>query len=345
MARKRPSRGQRSPTLKSVAEHVGLSPGTVSVVLNDSPAASAIPARTKEKILAAARELNYRPNYFARSLRNRRTFTVGVIAEELGDAYGSMVISGIEKTLRAKDYFFLTVIHRHDPILLSRYASMLLERGVEGLITVDTLLREAPLVPTVAIAGHRPLPNVNNIILDHDRCAYLALSFLKQLGHEKIAFMRGHPNSSDSAARWEGICKIGRELDIKIDNDLVVQITALDSTPELGYPFGKELLQRKKEFTALLAYNDMSAIGAMRAFEEAGVRVPADVSVIGVDDIVGAAHSKPSLTTVRQPLEMMGEIAANTLIERIEHDKHFPAQIAIEPELVIRASTAPVRSS
>lgn len=344
MARKRVSRGHGSPTLKSVADHVGLSPGTVSVVLNDSPAANAIPARTKEKILAAARELNYRPNYFARSLRNKRTYTVGVIAEELGDAYGSMVISGIEKALRAKDYFFLTVIHRHDPILLSRYASMLLERGVEGLITVDTVLREAPLVPTVAVAGHRPLDNVNNIILDHNRCAYLALSFLKQLGHEKIAFMRGHPNSSDSAARWEGICKVSRELDIKLDNQLIVQITTLDSTPELGYPFGKELLARKKEFTALLAYNDMSALGAMRAFEEAGLNIPHDVSVIGVDDIVGAANNKPSLTTVRQPMERMGEIAAETLIERIEHDRHFPGEIAIEPELVIRDSTGPVPS-
>lgn len=336
---------QAGPTLKSVAEHVGLTPGTVSAVLNDSPAARAIPDHTKERILNAARELKYRPNFFARSLRKKRTYTVGVIAEELGDAYGSMVISGIEKYLRSKDYFFLTVIHRHDAILLARYESLLLERGVEGIITVDTSLREAPPVPTVAVAGHRQLENVTNIVLDHDRCAYVALSFLKQLGHRKIAFMRGHPNSSDSAARWDAICKISRELNIELDHDLVVQITSLDSTTELGYPFGKELLSRKKEFTALLAYNDISAIGAMRAFDEAGLKVGRDVSVIGVDDIIEAAFSKPSLTTVRQPLEKMGQIAAETLIERIETEKQFPSDIAIEPELVIRDSTGPVRQS
>src|SRR3954471_25090159 len=138
-------------TLKSVANHLGLTPGTVSAVLNDSPAAQAIPQRTKDRIVAAARDLNYRPNYFARSLRKKRTYTVGVIAEEIGDAYGSMVISGIEQYLRKKDYFFFTVIHRHDPVLLSRYSHILLERGVEGFITVDTSLREAPPIPTVAV--------------------------------------------------------------------------------------------------------------------------------------------------------------------------------------------------
>jgi LacI family transcriptional regulator len=316
----------------------------VSAVLNDSPAARAIPQRTKDRILAAARELDYRPNYFARSLRKKRTYTVGVIAEEIGDAYGSMIISGIEKFLRNKNYFFLTVIHRHDPALLAHYSNILLERGVEGFITVDTSLLEAPSVPTVAVAGHRKLENVTNIILDHDHCAYVALSHLKSLGHKHIAFMRGHPNSSDSADRWNAICKVSKELGIEVNQDLVVQITSLDSTSQLGYPFAKELLLRKKQFTALLAYNDISALGAIRAFQEAGLRVPESISVVGVDDIREATFHTPYLTTVRQPLEKMGQISAETLIERIEAGTEFPPNIAIEPELIVRDSTCRVRS-
>src|SRR6202008_4116205 len=108
-------------TLKAVAQHLGLTPGTVSAVLNDAPSARSIPQETKNRIHAAAKELNYRPNFFARSLRNKRTFTIGVITEEIGDAYGSTVISGIEQYLRKRGYFFLTVAHRHDPELLDQY--------------------------------------------------------------------------------------------------------------------------------------------------------------------------------------------------------------------------------
>src|SRR6202043_2128269 len=162
-------------TLKAVAQHLGLTPGTVSAVLNDSPSARSIPQETKNRIHAAAKELNYRPNFFARTLRNKRTFTIGVIAEEIGDSYGSLVISGIEEYLRKRDYFFLTVVHRHDAELLSRYSQMLLERGVEGFITGDTTVNEEPALPTVAVAGHKKVKGVTNIVLDHYHAASLAL--------------------------------------------------------------------------------------------------------------------------------------------------------------------------
>src|SRR2546423_4910245 len=135
-------------TLKAVADHVGLAPGTVSAVLNDAPSARSIPEHTRLRIQAAARELNYRPNFFARSLRKKRTYTVGLIIEEIGDAYGSLIISGIEAYLRQHNYFFLTVIHRHDASMLREYSQLLLERGVEGFITVDTSLQEALPLPT-----------------------------------------------------------------------------------------------------------------------------------------------------------------------------------------------------
>src|ERR1700686_3838555 len=129
-------------TLKAVAQHIGLTPGTVSAVLNDSPSARSIPQETKNRIHAAAKELNYKPNFFARTLRNKRTYTIGVIAEEIGDSYSSPIISGIEQYLRQRDYFFLTVAHRHDPVLLNRYSQLLVQRGVEGFITVDLQLSE-----------------------------------------------------------------------------------------------------------------------------------------------------------------------------------------------------------
>lgn len=336
---------ERVVTLKAVAQYLGLAPGTISAVLNNSPSSRAIPLHTRTRIHEAAKILNYRPNYFARSLRQKRTYTVGVIAEEIGDSYGSMVISGIEEYLRMKDFFFLTVAHRHDPTLLDHYSHLLRQRGVEGFITVDTMLLEALSLPTVAVAGHRKIAGVTNVILDHRQAAFLALNHLAERGHKRIAFMRGNPLSSDSHDRWNGICEVANEIGIVIDPDLTVQIDILDPSPHLGYPFAQQLLDRNKPFTALFAYNDHSAIGAIRALQERGLRVPQDISVMGFDDIPGAAYHSPSLTTIRQPLVQMGRVSAQTLLERIENEKSVVQEIAIEPLLIVRESTGRVPTS
>jgi DNA-binding LacI/PurR family transcriptional regulator len=338
------TKGDRSKkpavTLRSVAEHVGLTPSTVSAVLNNSSASRSVPEHTKKRILAAARDLSYRPNFFARSLRVKRTHTIGVILEEIGDAYGSLVMSGIERYLREQNFFFLTVAHRHDKKLLATYSAMLRERGVEGFITVDTFLTEEPALPTVAVAGHRRIKRVTNIVLDHHHAASLALKHLVDLGHEKIAFMKGSAASVDSDDRWNAICEVAAKLGICMQPELIVQLEGDDPTPNLGYPFAKQLLARKQPFTALFAYNDISAIGSICAFQEAGLRVPDDLSVMGFDDIQSAAYINPPLTTVRQPLQKMGEIAARTLLDRIEGRVKYLPEIAIEPELVVRRSTA-----
>jgi LacI family transcriptional regulator len=331
-------------TLKELAEYVGLTKGTVSAVLNDSPSSKAIPQHTKDRILAAARELNYRPNFFARSLRKKRTYTVGVITEEIGDPYGGMVISGAEGFLSQHKYFFLTVAHRHDAHLLQQYASILVSRGVEGIITVDTSLTQALPVPTVAVAGHKRVKGVTNIVLDHMRAVELALRHLADLGHLDVAFIRGQAFSSDSADRWHSIETTAPKVGIRVRPELTVQLDDDDPSPMRGHMLVKELLARKQRFTALFAYNDISAIGAIRALREAGLRVPEEVSVVGFDDIRDAAYHVPSLTTVRQPLRKMGEIAAQTLVERIEGKKEYPNEIAIEPELVVRESTARIHS-
>ncbi|HLW99840.1 MAG TPA: LacI family DNA-binding transcriptional regulator [Candidatus Acidoferrales bacterium] len=331
-------------TLKAVAHHVGLTPGTVSAVLNNSVASQSFPQRTKDRVLAAARELNYRPNFFARTLRMKRTYTIGVITEEIGDPYGSTVIGGVEKYLRQHGFFFLTVAHRHDPKLLESYSHLLLERGVEGFITVDTSITQPPPLPTVAVAGHRRVKGVTNIVLDHQTAALMALKHLTQFGHKEIAFMKGPTSSSDSEDRWKSIIQVCRRLNIQVKPELTLRVEGNAASPDLGYPYAKLLISRNTGFTALFAYNDNLAIGAIRAIHEAGLRVPEDVSVVGFDDIQGAAYCNPALTTVRQPLEKMGEIAARSLLDRIENPKTYVPEIAIEPEFVVRKSTARPRA-
>jgi DNA-binding LacI/PurR family transcriptional regulator len=341
---KKDDKKQSAVTLKTVAEYVGLTPGTVSAVLNNSPASRSFPQQTKNRILAAARELNYRPNFFARSLRVKRTYTIGVITEEIGDPYGGMVISGIEQYLRQRDFFFLTVAHRHDTKLLQTYAHLLLERGVEGFITVDTSISEPPPLPTIAVAGHRQVKGVTNLVLDHRSAAQMALMHLNKLGHKEIAFMKGPTSSSDSEDRWKAILEACHQLGIHSDPKLMIRLKGDKVTQDLGYVFAKKLLSANhRTFTALFAYNDSSALGAIRAINEAGLSVPEDVSVLGFDDIESAAYSNPALTTVRQPLQRMGEIAARTLLNRIENREPYVAEITVEPEFVVRSSTARAR--
>ncbi len=342
--KKRVRKPHHPVTLQMVADRVGLTKGTCSAVLNNSAASRSVPRHTQERILAAARELKYRPSFYARNLGVKRTYMIGVVLQEIGDFYGSPVIRGIERYLREKDYFFLTVSHRHDPKLLENYAQILSDRGVEGFITVDTFLNHSLPLPTIAVAGHRRMKGVTNIVLDHRRAAMLALGHLLELGHKEIAFMQGSGFSSDSEVRWKAIREAAEELGIPLRAELIIQLKGDDPTPELGYPFAKELLGRQRPFTALFAYNDISAIGSIRAFQEAGLRVPEDISVVGFDDIQIAVHNNPSLTTVRQPLQKMGELAARLLLNRIESRGEFVPEIAVEPELVVRNSTCRVRS-
>jgi LacI family transcriptional regulator len=326
-------------TLKMIAERVGLTKGTCSAVLNKSTASQSVPPHTQERILTAARELNYRPSFYARNLGVKRTYMIGVVTQEIGDFYGSPIISGIERYLREKNFFFLTVAHRHDPKLLETYSQILCDRGVEGFIAVDTFVNHPLPLPTIAIPGHCRVKGVTNIVLDHRRAACLALNHLIELGHREIAFMKGSRFSPDSEDRWKGIRDVAKELGIPMRAELIVQLEGDDATPQLGYPFAKKLLARKQPFTALFAYNDISAIGSIQAFQEAGLRVPEDVSVVGFDDIRIAVHNNPSITTVRQPLQKMGEIAARTLLNRIEGREDFVPEIGIEPEFVVRNST------
>src|SRR5262249_46657673 len=218
-------------SLKKLAEHLGLNAATVSVVLNDVPGRS-IPDSTRERIKAAAKQFNYQPSLLARSLRNRRTLTIGIMVPELGDGYHTQVLSGIGDQLMEAGYFYFTAHHRHRKDLVERYSQMLLSRGCEALISIDTPLEHPFSVPVVAVAGHRRFSGVTNLMLDHRRAAELSLTHLYSLGHRRILFMRGQPFSSDSEDRWRGIVDVARELGIMIEPDHVVQLERDINSPE-----------------------------------------------------------------------------------------------------------------
>ena len=331
-------------SLKQLAAHLGLNPATVSVVLNNVPGRS-IPQVTRDRIKAAARQMNYQPSLLARSLRNRRTLTIGILVPELGDGYHTEVMSGIGDHLINAGYFYFTTHHRHRKNLVEDYTRMLISRGAQGIIAFDTALEHPISVPVVAVAGHRKITGVTNVVLNHARAAELTLNHLYELGHRQIAFMRGQSFSSDSDTRWNAIVAMAKRLGLEIKPELVVSLDRDEDSPELGYPVIQPLLASKLPFTALVAFNDISAIGSIRAFQDLNLRVPDDVSVIGFDDIKAATYTLPRLTTIRQPLAEMGRIATQSLLDLIQGPVPPRNEIVVEPELIIRESTGPVRKT
>jgi DNA-binding LacI/PurR family transcriptional regulator len=328
--------------LRELAEYLGLNASTISVVLNDTPGRS-IPEETRLRIREAAQLLNYQPNLVARSFRNQRTLNIGIMVPVLSDGYHTEIMTGAGDCLVNAGYFYYTAHHRHRPDLIEQYGKKLMAKGAEGLIYIDTALEYSLPVPVVAVAGHRRIENVTNIALDHRKAAELTLNHLYSLGHRQIAFMHGQPFSSDSEDRWRGIVEVCKELRLEMHPELITNLARDISTPELGYPVVEQLLASKRKFTALVCFNDIAAIGAIRALRDRCLRVPEDISVIGFDDIKAAAFLTPGLTTIRQPLAEMGRCAAQYLVNRLNRTESFKDHVTFEPELVIRESTARVK--
>jgi len=332
----------RPVSLKQLAASLGLSPTTVSLVLNASPQAASIPPATQKRIFDAARHANYRPNFLARSLRAQRTRTVGVIVSELSEGYSALVIAGIEEELMRLGYICLATSHRHDARRMESIPRLLIERSVDGLILVDAPYSLHAPIPVVAVSGHQHEPGRTNIVLDHQAAATLGLDHLLALGHRHIAVIQGQEFSSDTQVRFEAIREVARLRGVPLDEALVVQLQGDSPSPETGYAAARELLARRRPFSALFAFNDISAFGAIRAFQEQGLSVPGSVSVVGFDDIWGAAYHIPALTTIRQPLRRMGALAAQTVVTRIESPTgDAPPELQVAPEFILRESTAP----
>jgi LacI family transcriptional regulator len=329
--------------LKGLAEHLGLSPATISLVLNNAPGAKSITSTTRQRVLEGAKKFNYRPNPIARSLRMRHSFTVGVIVPEFSEGYFTMLMNGIEEYLLQSGYLHFVVSHQGKRDLIDEYPGLLSQRSVDGFLLVNTSLNGEVSAPVVSISGHKVIKGVTNVQMDHDRAAMLALKHLYDLGHRRVAFMKGQPHALDSESRWQGILSMARNVGLVIQEDLCVYLQVNSWSPELGYPIVRDLLSRTRDFTAIFCFNDIAAIGAIRAITDCGLRCPQDISVIGFDDIASAAYHVPRLTTVRQPLRRMGEVAVQILLKRIEHpEEGYPDAIMFEPELMVRESTGPV---
>jgi LacI family transcriptional regulator len=332
-------------SLKQLADHLGLAPATVSLVLNGSAAAESISPATKNLIFATAKKFNYRPNFLARCLRTRRTFTIGVMVPELSDGYNATVLSGIEDHLVKAGYFYFVTSHHFRADLAEEYTHLFLNRSVEGLIAVCTPWNLSLPVPVATVSCHHAVPGVTRIVLDHHRAAEIALKHLMDLGHRRIAFIKGQPFVPDAAVRWKAIQEVAAEMGLTIFPELVVEIQDESAaSPHLGYEVTQKLLASGAHFTALFAFNDVSAMGAIRALNECCLRVPEAVSVVGFDDVESAAYQSRALTTVRQPLRRMGELAAQSVLRRILQpagkEENTLQEILVEPDLILRETTS-----
>jgi LacI family transcriptional regulator len=269
---------------------------------------------------------------------------VGVIIPEISEGYGVSVLSAIESRLAREGYLHFVASHRWSAELIEETPRLLMDRGVEGFILINMPLEHPLPVPVVNIGGRKKLRGVTNILLDNRRAGRLALEHLHKLGHRRIAFFKGHPESADTEDRWKGIHEAATRLGIVIEPELTIQLQRRPfppdpPIPEEGYMYAQKLLARNVPFTALFAFNDIAAIGAMSAFRDASLRVPEDISIVGFDDIQAAAFMNPPLTTVRQPLHHIGDLAARILLRRIKEPNPEPEEILAEPELVVREST------
>ncbi len=343
------SASAKSLSLKQLADHVGLAPATVSLILNGTASVGIAPA-TRDRVLEAARKLNYRPNFYARALRTGKTFTIGVLVPEVSEGYNVSVLSGIEEYLLKEGYFYFVASHHLQQKFVEDYVGVFQDRGVDGLIVACAPWNLSVPIPVVTISSQHEVRDATSIVLDHQHAVELALKHLLELGHSKIAYIRGTDAVPDASIRWNTIMAVSRELGLTINPKLVMQIE--DTSPSglhLGYAVTQRLLDSGEKFTALFAFNDVSAMGAIRAMNECCLRVPEDVSVVGFDDIASAAFQTRGLTTVRQPLREMGRLAAETLLQRISGkfnaENPAPEEIVVKPELIVRETTRALRAS
>ena len=346
-------------TIRDVAENSGFSSATVSIVLNNAPLARYIPDTTKARIQKAAQHLGYRPNLFARTLRGRRSHTVGVMVFDMTDPYCTLVLRGIENTLYQSSFLpILTDVH-NERSRFERYLEMLLDRRIEGLVVLANWLfvdinvladLEKNNIPTAIVGRELKNDHISSVIVDNNLGARAAFDHLYSLGHRKIAFIRGPRELSDTEPRWRGVRTLARERGLELDSRLIVDLPESRdpfSSFEQGYKLTEELLHRRRPFTALMAVDDMTAFGAIRALAKAGVRVPEQCSVVGFDDVSPAAIYSPALTTVRQPMEVMGTAAATIVLEAIsatlEKKPVRTIHRRIVPDLIVRDSTRSVK--
>jgi LacI family transcriptional regulator len=342
--------------LADVARASGFSTSTVSIVLNEAPLSRYVAAKTKEHIRKKAAEMSYHPDALARSLSRRHSQTIGVLVFDISDPFCMSLLRGIERTLYPTTYLpiIMDADNRHEQF--DRYLDMLIGRRVEGLILVanwlfaeiETLSQiEKNKIPITVVGRDLTPRSIRSVVVDNEVGGYEAIKHLYGLGHRKIAILRGPERMDDSFRRWQGIQRFANEVGLRLNPRLTVQLPSL-MDPTSGFDGGlqltSELIASKIAFSAILAFDDVTALGAMRALWMAGRRVPEDCSVIGFDDVPQAALSTPGITTIRQPMLEMGSLAATLVLDAIAPRKSVVSSREnllhlLAPEVIQRDST------
>ena len=343
-------------TIRDVAQESGFSITTVSMVLNGGQAGKRISNPTRTHIWKVARKLGYRPNLFARSLRSQHSQSVGVVVFDITDPYCTQILRGIENHLRPSGYFPIVTDLQDDRAQFHRCVDMLLGRRVEGIIAIANpvyldpgLLSEIADrdIPAVIIGRELDEIPLCSVVVDNAAGTRQAMQHLYELGHSRVAFIRGPKILIDSMQRWRGLEVFARDVGLKIDPNLVVDIKGRNSTYAESCELTEELIRRSSDFTALVAFDDLSACAAIRALSKAGRHVPRDCSVVGFDDVPSSAFYNPPLTTVHQQLEMQGSLGAEIVEELIKAaaEKRSTARKhrVVSPRLIVRESTCPPR--
>jgi DNA-binding LacI/PurR family transcriptional regulator len=349
-------------TLADVARACGFAVSTVSMVLSEAPFSQHVAATTREHIRAVARQLGYHPDAYARSLRRRRSQTVGVLAFDLSDPFCIPIVRGIQAHLQAANYLPLLMDAQAERGLFDRYLQLVLESRSEGLIVIASwIFEEANLladlkknhVPIVIVARDWTARGISSVLVDNEAGGALAMRHLFELGHRHIAVIRGPEELFDSAPRWAGAQRFAAKAGIRLDPRLVFQLPGNlgpTSSFEGGLKLSRQMLDSNHSFTAVLAFDDLTALGVVRGLNGAGLRVPEDYSVLGFDDVLQAAVATPGITTIRQPLKEMGLLAAEWVLKEVtaqeQKSEPIPQLYMAQPELVVRMSSSrPMRKS
>jgi DNA-binding LacI/PurR family transcriptional regulator len=345
-ARRTTNMEEHAPTMKSVATAAGVSVQTVSAVVNNKPGIS---AHTRERVMRSIEKLGYRPYSIARSLRTRRTRTIALVVSDLANPSFSTIASSVEDYAHSTNYS-VVVYNTHDDIEReARYMSTAIERWVDGVLFVsaeDQMTSMVTLqnarIPSIAIDRIPEHYTGASVTLDNVKAGRIAAEHLLQLGHQRIAHISGPLKLRLARERYKGFREAMESRGLNPD---IYPAGEGNWDCKDGFRAMQGLLAHKPTLTALFAANDRMAIGAIQAAYQAGLKVPNDISVVGLDDIELARFQVPPLTTVRQSFEELAIQGVRLLLAMLEGKEVDQYRIVIEPTLVQRCSTAPTKSS
>src|ERR1051325_9304110 len=324
-------------TIREVAESAGVSYATVSHVINNT---RVVTQETRERVLAAMAALNYRPNALARSLRQGKTNTLGLVLPDSANPFFAEISRSIEDEAFKKGYSVFLCNTELDTQRELFYVDVLSKKQVDGIIFVaagdqpdslDFLLRQNMSVVMI----DRDLPNVevDAVLTDHRLGGFLATHHLIELGHTRIACIAGPSSITPSAERITGYRQALEEANLPYDDSLVLRG---DYHAQSGMELTHVLLAMTPRPTAIFALNDLMALGALRAAAEANYSVPRDLAIVGYDDLELARFTSPSLTTIAQPKKEIGSQAVNLLAARISQKSRPPSRLVLPPALIVR---------